>query len=110
MEERGAGGDSNPVDSSERPAAGASASASTGKSSQERTSSSSYYDRKKPNASNNSDGSHNEEIVKVWSQKAAGWRCVTAKYIETQIEKGEASYHDERAWVMYKKIFGMDQT
>ena len=85
MEERGVGGDSSPVDGSKMPADGASAAASNGKSSQERTSGSSYYER--ANASNKGDSSPGEEIVKVWSEKAAGWRFVFAKYIETQISK-----------------------
>ena len=105
MEERGVGGDS-PVDGSEMPASGASASASNGRFSRERISGSSFYD--KPSASNKSDSSPNEEIIKIWSQKAAGWRFVTAKYIETQKEKGEPGYDDERAWATYKKI-RMDQ-
>ena len=104
MEERGVGGDSNPCEDSEMPAAGENAAASNGRSAQERTSSSSYYNR--PNASNKDDSSPDEEIIKIWSQKAAGWRFVTAKYIETQIDKGEASFEDERAWTSYKRFSG----
>ena len=95
MEERGVGGDSSPVDDSEMPAAGASAAASNGRSAQERTSGSSFYDR--PNASNKSDSSPNEEIIKIWSQKAAGWRSVFAKYVDVQIAKGEPGYGDVKA-------------
>ena len=85
MEERGVGGDSNPVEDSEMPAAGENAAASNGRSAQERTSGSSYYER--ANASNKGDISPGYEIVKVWSEKAAGWRFVFAKYIETQLKK-----------------------
>ena len=93
MEERGYQWET--VDDSKMPADSASPAASNGKSSQERK-----------NASNKGDSSPNEEIVKVWSQKAAGWRFVTAKYIQDQRKRGEPSYWDERAWVPHGEFSG----
>ena len=101
MEERGVGGDSNPVEGSEMPAAGASAAASDGKTSQERTSGSTYYDR--PKASNKGDSSPGEELVKILSEKAARWRIVPAKYTGEQIARGNPGYGDDRAWTEYKR-------
>ena len=79
-----------PAEDSEMPAA--RAAASSGKRSQERF-----------NASKKGDGSPEDEIVKVWSQKATGWRSVFAKYVDVQIAKGEPGYGDEKAWTSYRK-------
>ena len=60
-----------PAEDSEMPAAGAAAS--SGNRSHER-----------PNASNKGGSSPDDEIIKIWSEKADGWRFVFAKYIDEQ--------------------------
>ena len=48
--------------------------------------------------------SGSDKVIKVWSEKAADWRSVYAKYIEEQMEWGTPGYGEERAWTSYKKF------
>ena len=99
MAERGVGGDFETADDSEMPTA--EQAGSNGKRSQERTQSSSYY--ASYTASNKGDSSPGERIIKIWTEKAAGWRFVPAKYIDDQIFKGDPGYGSDEAWTDYKK-------